>query len=146
MHFARSRAGFVVAAASLALGLTACASGSDAADAVDAAPEAAGSPSAVPVDSTPGAASGVDAGQGDYVFGTGRDTIAQAVESAYATTGGQAAWEGDTLVLGVDGDATEAMAGFSQCRVVTELLNEGDAAAIEFPNGRVECADVLTDD
>lgn len=143
MRLARSRAGLVVAAASLALGLTACASESDATGAV---PAVAGSASAVPVDSTPDAASGVDAGEADYAFGTGRDTIAQAIEAAYSTTGGQAGWEGDTLVLGVDGDATEAMAGFSQCRVVTQMLNEGDAAAIEFPNGRVECADVLNDD
>lgn len=34
-------------------------------------------------------------------------------------------------------------AGFQDCMVITQMINDGDEAAIEYPNGRVECAEVL---
>lgn len=100
-------------------------------------------------DVTPGTAEGDEAeseaaeGDGDYAFGTDRDQIATAIEAGFKSENGKARWEGDTLVLSVDGDADKPMAGHTQCSVLSHLLNEGDLSRIEFSNGSVECADVL---
>lgn len=76
-----------------------------------------------------------------YAFGVNRDQLAEAVGKAFKNA--SAAWHGDTLVLSVDGDVTSNMAGFAECRVLAELLKEGDLSEVEFPNGRVDCAEVL---
>lgn len=76
-----------------------------------------------------------------YAFGVDREQLAEAVGKAFKDA--SATWQGDTLVLSVDGDATSNMAGFGECRVLAELLKEGDLSEIEFPNGRVDCAEVL---
>lgn len=81
---------------------------------------------------------------GSYAFGTDRDQLAEAVERAFSTQNGTAWWEGDTLVLSVDGDAGGPIAGFTECRVLDGLLQKGDAKAVEFPNGRVDCAEALS--
>ena len=82
-------------------------------------------------------------GSGEYAFGVDRDEIATSIEAAFANKNGDARWEGDTLVLRLDGDAATPMAGFTECRVLLELLLEDDVSVIEYPNGQVACADVL---
>lgn len=82
-------------------------------------------------------------GDGDYAFGTDRDEIAQAIEAAFATQDGTATWEGDTLVLSLDTDPSSPIAGFTECRVLDELLTENDSAMVAFPSERVDCAEVL---
>lgn len=82
-------------------------------------------------------------GDGDYAFGTDRDQMREAIDTAFSSQGGKSTWDGDTLVLTIDGDADSVMAGFTQCRVLDELLTEDDSAVIAFPNGKVNCADVL---
>lgn len=79
----------------------------------------------------------------DNAYGSTRDEIAFAVSKAFENDNGKATWEGDTLVLALDGDAEAMMAGFTQCRVLNEILGEDDASVVAFPNGRVDCADVL---
>lgn len=80
---------------------------------------------------------------GDYAYGLDRDAIAEAITETYASSGGQARWEDEALVLSMDGSTEDALTAHRTCRVVTELVNEGDEVVIEFPDGRVECADVL---
>lgn len=84
-------------------------------------------------------------GDGDYAFGTDRDQMATAIEAAFKSDNGKAKWDGDTLVLSIDGDATGTMAGFTQCRVLVQLLTEDDLSVIKFPNGEVLCEEVLAD-
>lgn len=93
-----------------------------------------------------GAPDEVTGGDGDYAFGTDKDQIATAIESAFSGENGKARWEGDVLILSVDGDANEEMAGFTQCRVLSHIVLEDDITRIEFPNGSVECAEVLDDE
>lgn len=83
--------------------------------------------------------------EGDYAFGTDRDQMATAIEAAFDSSNGKARWDAGVLVLEVDGDADDAMAGFMECRVLEQLLLEEDAARVQFPNGSVECAEVLED-
>lgn len=144
MRTSLTRAGLIAAAVtSLALGLTACSSGSD----VDPAPAGQEGPVGV-VEEVPGDGSPpttIDAGEGDYVFGVGRDSIAEAVAETYSSENATAEWEGDTLVVTMDGNTEDPLAGWTECRVVTGLVEEGDAVALIFPNGRLECADVLAE-
>jgi|SRR5690606_18917135 len=82
-------------------------------------------------------------GDGEYAFGTDRDQIAASISAAFSSKNGEARWDGDTLVLRIDGDATATIAGVTECLVLQELLNEGDGSVIEYPNGTLACADVL---
>lgn len=83
------------------------------------------------------------AGDGDYAFGTDREQIAIAIEKGLASKNASARWEGDTLFLSMEGDA-EGLLVASDCRVVSELIVEGDFAVIEYPNGKVDCTEVLS--
>ena len=129
------RAGLAAIALGLVVTTTACAGGSGGSTAAE--PAASSTPAG---DDAPDA--GGD-GDDEYAFGTDRDEIAYSIEQAFITQNGKARWEGDTLVLAIDGDAGAAIAGFTECRVLLELLKEDDASVIEFPNGQVACADVL---
>lgn len=79
----------------------------------------------------------------EYAFGTDQDQIAQAIEEAFASQNGKTRWDGDTLVLSLEGDASGPIAGFTECRVLAELLKAEDKSVIEFSDGQVDCADVL---
>lgn len=85
-------------------------------------------------------------GDGDYVFGLERDNMVEVVKKTYVERNAKARWEGNVFVVAIDGDAEEDMAGFSDCRVLTQLLNEGDEVTIEYPNGNIDCSDALDDD
>ena len=84
-------------------------------------------------------------GDGDYAFGTERDDIATAVEAAFSTKNATARWDGDRLVLALDGDIDALMPGFKECRVLSHILLETDVASIEFPNGSVTCEEALAE-
>lgn len=79
-----------------------------------------------------------------YAFGVDRDQMAEAIETAFSSQSGKARWDGDTLILTVDGSASDTMAGFTECRVLDTLLTEEDSSTIEFPDGSVECQEVLS--
>lgn len=121
--------------------LTACAPAAPAPSADDAGSNASTAPSAAPAESQSPDADGGE----EYAFGADRGVLATAVEAAFKTRNGSARWEGDTLILAVDGDASATMAGFAECRVLMHVLLEDDVSVIEFPNGQVACADVLPD-
>lgn len=144
MRTSLTRAGLIAAATtSLAVGLTACSSGPDD-DSANAGQEGpVGVVEEVPGDGGPPTT--IDAGEGDYSFGLGRDSIARAVAETFSSRNATAGWEGDTLVATMDGNTADPMAGWTECRAVTELVEEGDAVALVFPNGRLECADVLAE-
>lgn len=84
-------------------------------------------------------------GGGEYAFGADRDQIATAIEESFANRGGKARWEGDTVVLSLDDDGGSAVPGFTECRVLMHLLNDDDLSIIEFPDGRVDCAEHTAD-
>lgn len=138
-----TRAGLIVAATtSLVVGLSACGGDSDADD-----PAAGGQEGAVGVvEKRPGDGgppTTIDAGQGGYRFGVDRESIASAIQTTYESDNAEVTWEGDTLVLAMDGDASAPSAGFQECRVITQMINDSDEAAIEYPNGRIECTELL---
>lgn len=143
MRTSLTRVGLIAAAAtSVALSLAACSSSDDA-----PTPDGYGDPVNV-VEVVPGGGgppSTIDAGEGDYVFGLGRDSIAETVADTFSSEHATAEWDGDTLVVTMDGNTEDPMAGWTECRVVTELVEPGDAVAFIFPNGRLECADVLAE-
>lgn len=120
------------AAAVLSLALSAC--GSD--DTPDTVDEAS--------DGVDGGVNG--GGNGDYAFGTDEDQIAQSIAAAFQSRGGEARWEGNTLVLSLDEETTGSMPGFSECLVLDQLLNDGDESIVEFSDIRVSCAEVLAHD
>lgn len=103
-----------------------------------ATPDASQEPAPDSADQDPGEL------DGDYAFGTDRDQIAQAIETAFSSQSGKARWDGDILILAVDGSASDTMAGFTECRVLATLLTEEDSSTIEFPDGSVECQEVLS--
>lgn len=125
-------------------GVSACSSPTDAPSGGDADPA-----ETQPVDSdTDGDGDDADDGSGGdddadddggYAFGVDREAIAEAISAAFASRNGVATWSGDTLVLKIDGDAESPVDPFSDCRVLEQLLTEGDDAVVEYPNGRVEC-------
>lgn len=90
-----------------------------------------------------GGGTAVTAGPGEYVFGAEREHMIEAVERTYQSDNASAAWEGDTMVITVDGDATELVPVVSMCRVLTMLLNEEDLVVLQYPNGRVDCGEYL---
>ena len=148
-----NRVGAVASAALLLTAAAACGSGGDASNAdpaTDPAKPEQSSSSGVEnsgVESSGAEGSGAEGsgaeGDGDYAFGTDRDQIAQAIEEAFSTQNGTARWEGDTLVLSLDEEGPGVITGFRECRVLDGLLREEDAKVVEFPSGRVDCAEVL---
>ena len=141
MRTSLTRAGMIAAAASLALGLAACGSGSDENQTSADQDETVAVIEEAPGDDSPPVV--IDAGEGDYTMGLGRESIAEAIAETYAGENATTAWEGDTLVVTMDGDAEAPMAGWGECRVVTQFVEEGDSVALVFPNGRLECSEVL---
>lgn len=122
--------------------------GSNAAPAPDAKPDAAAETTPKPQDDKDADESkGNDAESSDsgYAFGVNRDQLASAIETAFSSQNGKARWEGDTLILKVDGDAEGTMAGYTQCSTLSHLVNEDDLTKIEFPNGTIDCAEALAD-
>lgn len=85
-------------------------------------------------------------GDGEYVFGLERDKMVEVVESTYGARNAKARWEDDRLVVAMEGDALEDDAGFTDCRVLTQLLNDGDLVTMEYPNGDIDCELALEDE
>lgn len=171
MRTSLTRAGLVAAVAVLAMGMAACSSDSGPQD-MGPADTAAGAATAggpradsdmddgadsdtddgagvepgapVVVEEQPGEPPRtIDAGEGDYEFGLGRDSISETIETTYEDENASVEWEGDTMVVTMDGDADAPMAAWTECRVISSFVLEGDSVAIEFPNGRLECAEVM---
>lgn len=69
--------------------------------------------------------------------------IIPGIEGAFRRRNAKARWQGTTLHVAMDGDATPAMAGWSDCRVISHLLKDGQTSVLEFPNGTLQCTEVL---
>ena len=72
--------------------------------------------------------------------------IIPGIEAGFSDRNATGRWEGTVMHVKMTGDATTTMAGFTECRVLVHLLKEGQTAVVEFPNGSVQCAEVLKDD
>lgn len=69
--------------------------------------------------------------------------IIPGVESAFSDRKAKARWQGSVLHVKMEGDASKPMAGWSECRVLGHLLKEGETAVLEFPNGTLQCTEML---
>ena len=143
MRTSLTRAGLIAAATGVALVLASCSSGPDDDPARTASDGTARVVEEVPGDGSPPTT--INIGEGDYAFGVDRGSIAQAAAKTFAARHATADWEGDTLVVTMNGNTEDPDAGWTECRVVTNLVEEGDAVAFIFPNGRLECAEVLAE-
>lgn len=161
MRTSHARAGLMAVAAVLALGTAACGpdseppdvgpadttAGAETADGPRTGDGAAGKADRVAVEEQTGKPGRtIDAGQGDYEFGLGRDSINETVESTYSSDNASVTWEGDTMVVAMDGDAESPLAAWTECRVITQFVLEGETVAIEYPNGRLECDEVMAEE
>ena len=140
MRTSNTRTALALATAIFTLTLAACSPSSS--DASDPGPVEQDS---APASSPASPSSDASGGDGEYAFGTNREQMAQAIETAFKNQNGKARWEGDTLTLSIDGSMTDVMPGFSECMVLDQLLEPEDITIIEFPDGQVACADVLSD-
>ena len=66
-----------------------------------------------------------------------------AIETTFAARNAKARLEGDVVHVRMDGDASAAMAGFSDCRVLTQLVRDTERVVLEFPGGDIDCTALL---
>lgn len=72
--------------------------------------------------------------------------IIPGIEAAFSDRNATGRWEGTVMHVKMTGDASSKMSGFSECRVLVQLLKEGQTAVVEFPNGTLQCTEVLKED
>ena len=75
-----------------------------------------------------------------------QDQMLPAIEQTYSARNASARLEGDVVHVRMDGDASGAMAGFSDCRVLTQLVRDTESVVLEFPNGKIDCTELLGSD
>lgn len=80
----------------------------------------------------------------DEVADAIQDQMLTAIETTYSDRNAKARYEGDVVHIALDGDAEQDMAGFTDCRVFTQLVKEGESVVVEFPNGVIDCDDALS--
>lgn len=84
-----------------------------------------------------------DEGDGEYAFGTDRETMATAIESGFKSSNGKAVWDGDKITLKLDKEGDEIGPGFSECMILDQLLNDEDKMFVEFTDMTIDCAEIL---
>lgn len=72
--------------------------------------------------------------------------IDKGIEGAFASRNAKTRWKGQVIHVRMDGDASKSMAGWSECRVISHVLKDGQSSVLEFPNGTLECNAVLADE
>ena len=75
-----------------------------------------------------------------------RANLVIAVEGTYSARHAKARWQGDTLHVRMDGKTNPIIPGWQECRVLTQLVKEGDSVVVEFADGALDCAQVLAVD
>lgn len=144
MTFPHSMRRILAAASIVLLGAAACSSDEDPADneggdvgsAVDAnADDAADGEAAADIDSGDGATQGLD---GDYSFGLGKESMPGVFETTFSSDNAKARWDGDTMIIEMDGDV-ESTTAHINCSAVSSFLLEGDTLEFRYPNGVFEC-------
>ncbi|AVO49106.1 hypothetical protein C6568_07420 [Melaminivora suipulveris] len=89
----------------------------------------AGQPQAV-------AATSSSAGQ---ARGTNQEHLFAAIEQTYKSRKAKVRLEGSVVHVRMDGDASVTNAGWTDCRVISQLIDKGQTAMLEFPGGNIDC-------
>ena len=116
---------YVLACAALVLPLAAC------------APTAA--PAAPSEESKETGTAQTENGSGDDATTSNRPGVIMLAESAFAGFNGAAHWDGDTLVMALDGDVNAEEDAALACGILDAWLEDGESARLEFPNGTLDC-------
>lgn len=75
---------------------------------------------------------------GDYEFGLGKEAMPGVFESTFSSDNAKARWDGDTMIIELDGDV-ESTTAYINCSAVSSFLLEGDSLEFHYPNGVFEC-------
>lgn len=75
--------------------------------------------------------------------GNARAGLVAGVEAAFRERNAKARWDGEVMHVAMEGDAAKSMAGWTECRVIHQLVADGQSGALEFPNGTLQCTEVL---
>lgn len=67
-----------------------------------------------------------------------------AIEKTFSRRNAQVRQEAKVVHVRMDGDATGNMAGWQDCRVLTQLVRDTESVVLEFPNGKIDCTELLT--
>lgn len=98
---------------------------------------------AAPAKSTPVAS--VDPSNPQQVHDAIMAQLLPGIEAAFESRNAKARWEGKVLHVKMDGKTNGVMPGFTECRVLSHFLEDGQTAVLEFPDATLECDDVLRD-
>lgn len=91
----------------------------------------------------PTAASGTTPDRGT-VAGAIQDQMLVAIEKTYASRNAKTRLDGTVVHVSMDGDAEGSMAGFSDCRVLSQAVRETETVMLEYPNGTIDCVALLS--
>lgn len=72
-----------------------------------------------------------------------RAQLLPGIEAAYASRKAKAWLDGGVVHVRMEGDVSANRAGWSECRMVTQLISKDQRVIIEFPNGAIDCAELL---
>jgi hypothetical protein len=75
--------------------------------------------------------------------GDTRAGLVAGVEAAFSERNAKARWDGEVMHVAMEGDAAKSMAGWTECRVLHQLVEDGQSGVLEFPNGTLHCTKVL---
>lgn len=73
-----------------------------------------------------------------------QDQMLVAIEKTYASRNARVRLDGTVVHVSIDGDAEGAMAGFSDCRVLSQAVRDTQTVVLEYPNGTVDCVELLS--
>lgn len=73
------------------------------------------------------------------------DPTLAGIESAFARRNARARWEGSVLHVRMDAAGNdEIRPGWKECRVLSHLLEDGQSAVLELPDGPLQCEQVTS--
>ena len=73
-----------------------------------------------------------------------QDQMLVAIEKTYASRNAKVRLDGTVVHVAIDGDAEGAMAGFSDCRVLSQAVRDTQSVVLEYPNGTIDCVELLS--
>lgn len=69
--------------------------------------------------------------------------IIPGIEGAFRSRNAKARWEGSVLHVKMDAKPDDIRPGWTECRVLSHFLKDGQTAVLEFPSGPLQCTEVL---
>lgn len=120
----------IAASLGLSIALAACGKGEAPPPAAAGASASTPAPSAGPSAPAPSAGGLSEAAQQQMI---------PALEQTYKSRNAKARMEGKVMHVRMDGDASVPNAGWTDCRVISQLIRKEETAVLEFPNGTVDC-------